>query len=330
MEGTTDYHEGVQPQIPNDPITTLYTALRESHQTSSDNISRLADSLNLFLQVQTNRDSRPIPTSVGPRPREPKPYDGQRKDGALEDHIRDLTNWLNFYSARGHWSDETEKIESASTYLTSRVHRLFTLHRSEFTTVTGYCEWLKRTFQDRNEQAKLRNEWHQLIQGTSSVQEYATTLLYLRSRMEPVKSDNEVKDHFFMGLDPRLQMKIIENTAINDSLPLKDFMDIADRYEQIIESQHVVVKGTRTHDSGRVYAMQGAPRRGGRTPVTRPRKGTREWVQHCNKKDACYVCGREGHRARDCTQTDTKEEPLKKRFPFVKGRKDALMGKARS
>lgn len=315
-----------EPHGPTDPVTSLYAALRESHQSSSQSIERLVEALNQYVQIQTVKDHRPVPTSVGPRPREPKPYDGDRSNGKLDDHLRDLTNWLSFYNARGHWQDEAEQIEYASTHLSSRIYRLYVLHRTEFSTVAGYCEWLRRTFKDRNEQTKLRNEWHALVQGSRSVQEYATALLYLRSQIQPIKTDPEVKEHFFLGLDKRLQMKLMEDPN-NESLPLNTFMDLADRWEQILESQQVLVKGTRTYDSQQLFALQGAPRRGGRGPIHRPCKGTQEWTQHCNKKDACYACGRPGHRANACPQSDTSEkapkrdESRKDRRPFAKGRK---------
>lgn len=41
----------------------------------------------------------------------------------LDDHVRDVPNWVAFYEARGHWINEREAVEQCASYLTGRMHR---------------------------------------------------------------------------------------------------------------------------------------------------------------------------------------------------------------
>jgi len=181
-----------------------------------------------------------------------------------------------------------------------------------------YIAWLRATFQDHNEQQRLRDKWHATVQR-NGVQAYASELLYLRSQIIPTKSDNEVKEHFRTGLTQDIQIYIAEHPEW-EQLGLNDYIAAADRAEQIEEAK-ARARGHQSYssnysrppsnDRGRAYAIAGAPRRGGRRPSSvtrRPRKGTAEWKQWCREKNACYSCGDTDHLGRDCPDTDNSKE----------------------
>ena len=135
----------------------ILQALIEQQAMSSQNIAALTEAMQ---SLATNRNERTsaAPRGSGPKPKEPKPYDGDRSDGKLDDHLRDLRNWVQFYEARGQWADEREKITQASSYLTGKMHRLFDAFQFSLTTFDRYCDWLHRTFRDANKQLRLRDK----------------------------------------------------------------------------------------------------------------------------------------------------------------------------
>jgi hypothetical protein len=61
----------------------------------------LAQAVTALLTANA-QTAAPRPSSYGPKVKEPRTYDGDRSNGKLDDHIRDVTNWVLFYKARGH------------------------------------------------------------------------------------------------------------------------------------------------------------------------------------------------------------------------------------
>jgi hypothetical protein len=285
----------------------LINSLAQSTITSVETQGRLEQAFIAFLQHQeteaTRRNDRP--KGSGPKPKEPKSYDGDRSDGKLDDHIRDLKNWVNFWAVRHSWQDEGEMIDQAATYLTGKMARIFSHRRAEIHTFPEYIEWLQSMFKDRNEQSKLRDEWQALVQGSNSVHEYVSDLEYLASRITPAKGLEEKKEHFRAGLNATIQIRIAEHPEW-DSLPFHQFVAFADRMEQIEALQQDVKRRTQGHPSGRLMAIsETAPRRGGyklQQAAKRPRKGTEQWQTYCKERDACYNCGESGHQSRNCKQ----------------------------
>jgi hypothetical protein len=280
--------------------------LAEGQRGNQDAVDRLATALTTLVTLQTQSSSPRHPTS-GPKVKEPRTYDGDRSNGKLDDHIRDVSNWVSFYEARGHWVDEREAVEQSATYLTGRMHRMYGLQGATLLTMPLYIAWLRRTFQDNNEQYHLRDEWQATIQSHRTVLEYASDLIYLAARIVPAKSQAEIKEHFRAGLSGRLQMKLAEHPEWDD-LSLDDFIGRADRQDQIEEAKDRVRYQSEKRDTsrGRAYAIAGAPRRGGRRPSSvtrRPRKGSEEWQTWCRTREACFECGNPGHIVRDCPQT---------------------------
>ena len=110
-----------------------------------------------LAQAVSTLSLRPL-IGQGPKVKEPKSYDGDRSDGKLDDHIRDVTNWIEFYDRRNQWASEKEKVEQAATYLTGRIHRMYVLQRDNLTTVPIYLNWLYEMFRDNNEQYRLRDQ----------------------------------------------------------------------------------------------------------------------------------------------------------------------------
>jgi hypothetical protein len=307
-------------------FSALIQGLQESYgaalQQNSQTLSQLGATLSNYVHAQ-----RMPGRGAGPKPKEPKTYDGDRSEGKLDDHIRDLENWVSFYSARGHWADETEQVTQSATYLTGKMHRMFTLQRDSISTFPDYLEWLRRTFKDANENQKLKDEWQQCQQGQRSVMDYATELIYLRTRIEPQKSDEEVKEHFRTGLRGRLQLALAEHPDW-DSLKLDSFIGRADRLEQIELAKDSVRRRTGTETYDQSFAITATPRRRGilstrPSSSVKPRKGTDEWKKHCVDNNLCFNCGKLGHGARNCPlPRGTTSRP-----PFRRGNRTRTYGK---
>jgi Retrotransposon gag protein/Zinc knuckle len=283
----------------------LMRSLAEGQRHNQGSIDGLTQAVVQLLHLQ-QPSPRPPTTSAGPKVKEPRAYDGDRSNGKLDDHIRDVTNWVNFYEVRNHWTSPREAVEQASNYLTGKMHRIYSLQNAALQTMPQYVAWLKVTFKDHNEQQRYRQEWQATVQGSKTVHEYASDLVYLAAQIEPRKTDDEIKEHFRTGLNERLQLKIAENPEWDD-LDLDALIGRADRQEQIEASTSRFRNASeyRSESRGRAYAIAGAPRRGGRRPSSltrKPRKGTQEWQDWCRSRNACYGCGEPGHSARDCSQ----------------------------
>ena len=313
MGDNTPYANAEQAQPayvdpPRPSVEDVLRALAEGQRMNQDTMNGLAQAVAALVTVNA-QGSTARPSSNGPKVKEPRTYDGDRSNGKLDDHIRDVTNWVSFYQTRNHWTSEREAVEQAATYLTGRMHRIYQLQNATLLTMTQYIEWLRRTFKDNNEQYHLRDEWQATVQGHRTVLEYASDLIYLAARIVPAKSQSEIKEHFRAGLSQRLQMKLAEHPEWDD-LGLDDFIARADRQDQIEEAKDRVRYKTEKHetDRGRAYAITTAPRRGGRRPSSltrRPRKGTQEWQTWCKTRDACFECGDAGHCIRNCPHRTT-------------------------
>jgi hypothetical protein len=317
--------EYIEPMRPS--IDELFRALAEGQRMNQDTMNGLTHAVTTLVASQS-RTSSVHPSTSGPKVKEPKTYDGDRSNGKLDDHIRDVTNWVSFYEARGHWTSEREAVEQSATYLTGRMHRMYGLQNESLRTMSQYIDWLRRTFKDNNEQYHLRDDWQATIQGNRTVFEYASDLIYLAARIVPAKSEAEIKEHFRAGLSGRLQMKLAEHPEWDD-LSLDDFIGRADRQDQIEEAKDRVRYQSERRDDGRgrAYAIAGAPRRGGRRPSSltrRPRKGSEEWQTWCKTREACFECGDQGHIVRDCPQASgTSSRKLRERAssPFPRKNK---------
>ena len=307
------------------------TALQQNAQA----VQQMGATIGNFMQQQ-QQQQRPS-RGPGPKPREPKPYDGDRSNGKLDDHIRDLTNWVEFHDRRGQWNDETEKVTQAATYLEGKMHRMFEVHRNNIHLFPEYITWLRATFKDVNENQKLKDEWQQCLQGNRSVHDYSTELVHLRARITPLKSDEEVKEHLRTGLRGALQLALAEHPNW-DSLPLPEFIGRADRLDQIEAAKESVRRRTGGTTYGQSYALTGPPaRRRGAVitsagPSVKPSKGTEEWKKHCISNNLCFNCGKAGHGARNCSQTrDTSSHrrgpPPRRGGRFTRGN-NQVQGKA--
>jgi hypothetical protein len=106
-----EYVEPVQPSIED-----LFRALAEGQRMNQDTMNGLVQAVSTLVASQSRTCSVHSSTS-GPKVKELQTYDGDRSNGKLEDHIRDVTNWVSFCEARGHWTSEREAVEQAATYL---------------------------------------------------------------------------------------------------------------------------------------------------------------------------------------------------------------------
>lgn len=329
----------------------IFRYLAQHQGMLTEAVGTLSQAVHTYIDRQTQGigNSNGSRTTIGPRPREPKSYDGDRSNGKLDDHIRDITNWIAFYAARGYWTDETEQVTQVSQFLTGKIHRLFSLQQDSIFTMPEYIEWLRNTFQDRNEQAKLRDEWDETVQGRNSVNEYANKLILLKSQLTDPISETEIKRHFLTGLNDRLKIKTIEHPEWQ-TLPFRDLIARVDRQEQIEIAKSAARRRMDGHydsyppptstSSSTAYAITTAPRRGARTlsrtrsprPTSRsrsrergtPRKGSPEWIQYCFDHELCLWCGKTDHRRSDCPTAPpsdpTRVRATRRDSPYPRGR----------
>ncbi len=311
--------------VDTDPFSVLHN-ISLFTQSNSVAIGQLSEMLRTYAHISEQRHSVTgnTPATQGPKIREPRAYDGDRSNGQLDDHIRDVTNWINFYDRRGHWTSEREKVEMASTYLTGRMHRMYTLTHGSILTVTEYLIWLRETFKDNNEQSRLRDQWHACVQGDRPTMEYAQDLIYLAARIQPEKAASEIKEHFRTGLDDAIQIGMAEHPEWDD-LALFEYIKCADRQQQVETAKASVRKRVGQRGTGRILALSGTPRRGDtRKPAhftmahttAVPSKGTKEWRDWCRKNAACFGCGSTDHQLRSCT----KSAPTTRKGPPYRGR----------
>ena len=295
-------------QGPMDPAT-LLTQVMATQQHSNHTMNQLAGVFNQYMQIQANQANQPSKT-MGPKIKEPRSYEGDRSNGKLDDHIRDLKNWVGYYEKRHHWNDEAEKVTQSSTFLNGRIHQIFQLQKDSISTFPDYVLFLERTFRDNNEQFRLRDEWQQLNQGTQTVLEYASDVIFLSAKIVPAKAESEIKEHFRVGLKPSINIRFAENPEWND-LSFDSFIAKADMIDQIEAEKEYLRKKAGLPVSDRAFLIQGA-HRGGRRPsalTRRPRKGTPEWQDFCRSTNACFNCGKEGHSVRNCSQPLDNERP---------------------
>ncbi|KAF7514280.1 hypothetical protein GJ744_000050 [Endocarpon pusillum] len=196
------------------PVEQVLQVLAEGQRNSNEAVTGLSNTVAQYIHAQQETamaaaPRAPFPHS-GPKIKEPRTYDGDRSDGKLDDHIRDVTNWVNFYDARGHWTSPREAVEQAATYLTGKMHRMYTLQNRPLETLPLYIAWLRVTFKDHNEQQRLQQDWQATVQGTKTVLEYAADLVYLAAQITPTKSEDGIKEHFRTGFGEKLQMKLTE------------------------------------------------------------------------------------------------------------------------
>lgn len=316
--------------------------LIEAYGTTIENnqqvLTGLTGALQSLADSNSARDHRRMP-GAGPKPKEPKPYDGDRTNNKLDDHVRDLEHWVDFYAKRNHWADEADKIKNASTYLEGRIHRLFTLKSESIQTFTDYVKWLRTTFRDNNEKMHLREEWRGCVQGRKKVQSYAADLLYIAERMNPPKSKEEIREHFRTGLNAEIQARLIENPEC-ENYALEEFIAQADRAESVLDAKDHFWKQTSTKAHGQAFAIRDVdPRRGpvGSQASVAPRKDDPTWKSWCVEHHACFTCGKPGHGARDCSQKkrDPPLSPVKgrqgRRRPVKGGNpRPQRLGKARA
>ena len=94
---------------------------------------------------------------------------------------------------------------------------------------------------------------------------YAQDLIYLAARINPQKTDNEIKEHFRTGLSSSIQIGMAEHPEW-DEVNLNQYIMFADRQQQVEEAKAEVRKrtGGRSGEQGRLLALTNTPRRGGR------------------------------------------------------------------
>lgn len=291
-------------QMPN-PTTPMEAMLLQVIQTQQQQVAA-------FLEQQQQRA-----TSIrGPKVREPRPYDGDRTEGKLDDHLRDINNWVKYYEARGGWQDEEEAVRACATYLTGKVHRMFEVTGKTVRTMADYRRWLNNCFRDSNEQTNYRDQWAELTQRGRTVIDFVTELLWLGAKIEPPKSQAEIKEQFRTGLDNSILSRMYERPEWDD-LPLEEYVMRADRVQQ---SLHQSIKaatrlGDRNPSPGRFYSIRGSGRAGQSSNKQRPAPGTPMWDDWCKENSACFECGEQGHAVRNCPKRGPNRPQRRVRAP---------------
>ena len=130
------------------PLSTINVNTNYTPLTTDNIIRELTRAVNtLFIRFAVQ----------GSKIKELRIYDGDRSNKKLNDYIRDVINWIDFYNRRSQWAYKEEKVQQTATYLTGRIHRLYKINKSHLTTVPEYLNWLREMFRDNNELYRLRD-----------------------------------------------------------------------------------------------------------------------------------------------------------------------------
>lgn len=81
-----EYIEPIRPSVEE-----LFRALAEGQRMNQDTMNGLSQAVATLVASQSRTSSVHSSTN-GPKVKEPKTYDGDRSNGKLDDHIRDVTN----------------------------------------------------------------------------------------------------------------------------------------------------------------------------------------------------------------------------------------------
>ncbi|XP_056166822.1 uncharacterized protein LOC130138004 [Syzygium oleosum] len=190
-----------------------------------------------------------------------------------------------------------------------------------------FTEAFNAQFFPESFQAKMRSDFANVSQGSSSVMEYAARFNQL-SRFEEgfVASEKRRAEHFQRGLRPDIR-SILTPFVLTT---YKDVLDRAIRVEQdMLESgvqgtpQYKRFKPTDYHDSRtnsskkrRDFNQSGRPKIQS-NPGPCATCGKRHSGPCYRKTGACFLCGKIGHMARDCPAQ--KDIPGDSRVCFVCG-----------
>jgi len=147
--------------------------------------------------------------------------------------------------------------------------------------------------------------------------EYLTELLWLGAKVQPPKTNADIKEQFRTGLDASLVGRMDERPEW-DNLELAEYVKRADRLQRsgMQARRHVTRSGTPEPSTSRFYSIRGSGRGRSPSPMRRkPEKGTPMWDDWCKQNRACFECGGEGHTARDCKERRTRQpqQPDKRR-----------------
>ena len=291
-------------------------------------IRDLGDSFNnVSLALREPKATR----TQGPKVKDPSTYDGDRSGDKLDTHIRELRDWFQFYRTRNVWSDETEAVQLAQTFLSNSIRQLFEATAADETrTMDSYLKWLNNCFRDSNEQTKYRNHWAQMVQGQQSIMDFVADLVKLGAKIIPAKTSQEIKEALRIGMDSRIYAKMVEHPEWDD-LPLGDYVQRADRAEETLRlaREHRGESTFREPPASRFYSIL-KPRNGRDGPAPfrkRPEKGTDAWKTWCRTARACFECGKKGHPAERCYQRGNNRSP-RGRSPTPMGRRST--GRERS
>lgn len=248
----------------------------------------------------------------GPKIKDPSQYDGDRTEGRLDDHIREVEDWYHFYNRRDVWESEEDAVKLAATFLSSSVRSLFEATASNVATMSQYTTWLNNCFRDSNEQTKYKDHWANMTQGSMSVMEFVTEIIKLGAKIRPTKTPSEMKEAFRIGISFDILGRMTEHTEWDD-LPFGEYINRADRVEQSIQRSRGLrrIAENREERSNRFYSIR-TPR--GRTPSPKRgkevEKGSAAWEEMCRANNSCFECGKPGHVASKCykrTRNSTKD-----------------------
>lgn len=174
------------------------------------------------------------------RLRQPRPYDGRRTGTACEDWISEMRDYIEFYTIRNEFKSETERIQTAASYLTERARKVWNvrkrMHESateesglQVRTLEDFFKVIKNACTDFNLGERVRRDYNRLRQ-TKSVGEFAYDLLDLVDQLPHRPPDFEILERFRSGLRDHVTDEL--DKILEQPEELVPFIELCDRIDR--------------------------------------------------------------------------------------------------
>lgn len=241
----------------------------------------------------------------------PWTYDGEIENNACKLWCDAMRDYLQFYSTRGVFQNEGEKIVMAATYLRANAKRLWNARRirndrlpvdhvERIQNLEQFFDALKHSCADINQQERVRMHYQTLVQ-TRDVRRYAYDLFELVHQLEPEPPSYEIKEKFKLGLKSHVHDELVR--IFDPPEQLDAFIALCEKIDRNHFEKSKIRRGYEQYNRMSLHSIQepSGSSRASSSKSAKPEKGTPQWQSWCKDHKACFECGSTSHPVRDCT-----------------------------